>query len=131
MAKAAFAGRVIVDGEARGRLVCVRRPVSFLGMFVPEEGVLRVDGASISVAGSVLAVPGTVGSTVAPYVIYRSAKLGKAPAAIVSLSVDAYLASGCAISKIPLVELKEGFEELCGLSGSTAVLRRGGTIEVE
>lgn len=126
-----FTGRAIVEGEASGTLLCLRSPISFLGMFNPETGEVRAEGLKASAAGRVLVVPGTVGSTVAPYVIYRSMKLKTAPAAIVAMSVDAYLASGCAISKIPLVELRDGFDGLCSLSGARARVLQGGLIEVE
>jgi len=44
------------------------------------------------------------GSTVGSYVIYRMAKLGTAPAAIINIETEAILATGCVISDVPLVD---------------------------
>ncbi len=131
MSKQILKGRAIVDGEATGQLLCIRTPVSFLGMLNPSSGELKVEGVVLSIPGKVLAIPGTIGSTVAPYIIYQTRKLNTAPAAIISKNVDTYLASGCAVSKIPLVELKNEFDDLCRLSGSAVRVLPGGLIEVE
>jgi len=64
-----------------------------------------VEGECIT--GKVFVFPTGKGSTVGSYVIYRMAKLGTAPAAIVNRETEAILATGCVISGIPLVDRLE------------------------
>jgi predicted aconitase with swiveling domain len=67
-----------------------------------------------SVVGKIFVFPKGKGSTVGSYVIYRMAKLGTAPAAIVNLETEMILATGCVISNVPLVDkiTEEAFQEL-------------------
>ncbi|MGC9208352.1 MAG: aconitase X swivel domain-containing protein [Nitrososphaeria archaeon] len=111
---------VIVEGKGRlkGRLNVVDEPVSFLGMVNPQKGVLSIGDREIDVKGGILAFPYMVGSTVAPYIIYSMKKKGTAPLAIVVKKVDALLASGCALSEIPLLKVEENvFEALKAQNG--------------
>ncbi len=127
-------GRKIVGGRAEGTTLVSRDPVSFYGGIDPVTGVVTEPGHAVEgecVTGKVFVFPTGKGSTVGSYVIYRMAKLGTAPAAIINLETEAILATGCVISDVPLVD-RISEEAFVGLE-SGMVLRVNadeGTIEV-
>ncbi len=125
MLKMKFKVEVIVEGpgQIRSVLKFVDRPVSFLGMVDPKKGTLNVEDKQIEIAGNILSFPYMIGSTVAPYVIYSLKKNKKAPSAIITSSVDALLASGCALSDIPLMIISQSdFELMKKLDGQTITI---------
>jgi predicted aconitase with swiveling domain len=110
-------GRKIVGGITEGVALVSRDPVSFYGGIDPITGIVTEPEHSVageSVIGKIFVFPTGKGSTVGSYVIYRMAKLGTAPAAIVNLETEMILATGCVISNVPLVDkiTKEAFQEL-------------------
>ena len=126
-------GRKIVGGRGEGVALVSRDPVSFYGGIDPVTGVVTEPGHDVEgecVTGKVFVFPTGKGSTVGSYVIYRMAKLGTAPAAIVNLETEAILATGCVISDVPLVD-RIG-EEAFAMLESGMVLRvdaDAGTVE--
>ena len=100
-------GRIIVQGEASGPALVSDRPISFLGGVDPETGRIVEPGHPLegrSVAGCVLAFPTGKGSTVGSYILYRLAKAGLAPAAIVNAESEPIVAVGALISAIPMID---------------------------
>jgi len=126
-------GRKIVGGRGEGVALVSRDPVSFYGGIDPVTGVVTEPGHDVEgecVTGKVFVFPTGKGSTVGSYVIYRMAKLGTAPAAIVNLETEAILATGCVISDVPLVDMIG--EESFAMLESGMVLRvdaDAGTVE--
>jgi len=59
----------------------------------------------MSVKGKVLVFPNGKGSTVGSYVLYRMAKNGVAPCAIVNAKCETIVAVGAIISEIPCVDM--------------------------
>ena len=100
-------GRKVMGGIAEGEaLVCVDS-LSFYGGVDPVTGIITDPGHScngMNITGKIFVFPTGKGSTVGSYVIYRMAKLGTAPAAIINVETEAILATGCVISDIPLVD---------------------------
>ena len=105
---------VIVEGPSmiRSTLKVIDKPVSFLGMVDPKMGILKAEDNTVELTGVILSFPYMIGSTVAPYIIYSLKRNKKAPVAMISSSVDALLASGCAISDIPLLTVTQSDFEL-------------------
>lgn len=100
-------GRVIKEGQARGFALVSPEPLSFLGGVDPETGRIIETGHPLegeSMAGRVLVFPTGKGSTVGSYVLYRLAKNGLAPAAIINAQSDAVVAVGAIIAEIPMVD---------------------------
>ncbi len=100
-------GRVIVEGNASGPALVSDRPISFLGGVDPETGRIVEPGHPLegrSVAGCVLVFPTGKGSTVGSYVLYRLAKAGLAPAAIVNAESEPIVAVGALIAGIPMID---------------------------
>ena len=100
-------GRVVVAGRAEGPALVSDRPISFLGGIDPETGRIIESGHPLqgqSVARRVLVFPTGKGSTVGSYVLYRLAKAGLAPCAIINASSEPIVAVGALISGIPLLD---------------------------
>jgi uncharacterized protein len=100
-------GRVIVGGNASGLALVSDRPISFLGGVDPETGRIVEPSHPLegrSVAGRVLVFPTGKGSTVGSYILYRLAKAGLAPAAIVNAESEPIVAVGALIAGIPMID---------------------------
>jgi len=100
-------GRVIVAGDAQGVALVSDRPIGFLGGVDPDTGRIVEPGHPLegeSVAGRVLVFPTGKGSTVGSYILYRLAKAGRAPAAIVNAESEPIVAVGALIAGIPVID---------------------------
>ena len=100
-------GRWLVRGSAEGLALTSPEPIGFLGGVDPETGVVIERGHPLEgecVAGRILVFPTGKGSTVGSYTLYRLAKNGLAPAAIINASGDAVTTVGAIISGIPMVD---------------------------
>lgn len=100
-------GRVIKAGRARGLALVSPEPISFFGMVDAETGMViernhPLNGQSI--AGRVLVFPTGKGSTVGSYSLYRLAKAGLAPAAIINAECEPIVAVGAIIGQIPTLD---------------------------
>lgn len=105
---ATLKGRIIKEGRARGIALVSSEPIGFLGGVDPETGLVIEKGHPLegqSVAGRVLVFPTGKGSTVGSYVLYRLAKKGLAPAAIINAQSEPVVAVGAILSDIPMVDL--------------------------
>ena len=100
-------GRVIRAGKAEGMALVSPEPIGFLGGVDPETGIVVEPNHPLqgqSVAGRVLVFPTGKGSTVGSYTLYRMARAGTAPAAIVNADSEAIVAVGAIIGDIPMVD---------------------------
>lgn len=117
--------RGLVEGEAEAEPLILLEPLSFYGEVDPETG--RVHGAGESLAGRLLAAPGTRGSTVGPYVLYALSRRGRAPAGIVVCRAEPLLVAGAVMAGVPLAsglpcsEL-ERLHRICSRGGCMARL---------
>jgi predicted aconitase with swiveling domain len=100
-------GRVVKRGVAEGVALVSPAPIGFLGGVDPDSGMLIEPGHPLEgqcVTGRVLVFPTGKGSTVGSYTLYRMARGGTAPAAIVNAESEAIVAVGAIISDIPMVD---------------------------
>jgi predicted aconitase with swiveling domain len=100
-------GRVIKSGTAEGIALVSPEPIGFLGGVDPETGIVVEPGHPLEaqcVTGRVLVFPTGKGSTVGSYTLYRMARSGTAPAAIVNAESEAIVAVGAIIGDIPMVD---------------------------
>lgn len=100
-------GRIIKYGRVEGIALVSREPIGFLGGVEPETGQVMEPGHPLHgqcVAGRILVFPTGKGSTVGSYTLYRMAKAGTAPAAILNAESEAIVAVGAIISDIPMVD---------------------------
>jgi len=101
-------GRVIFEGKAEGLALVSSTAMSFYGGVDPDTGEIVERGSDLagqSVKGKVLVFPYGKGSTVGSYVLYRLAKNGVAPCAIVNAKCETIVAVGAIISEIPCVDM--------------------------
>jgi predicted aconitase with swiveling domain len=101
-------GRVIKAGRAEGLALVSPEAIGFLGGVDPETGNVIEGGHALEgqcIASRVLVFPTGKGSTVGSYTLYRMAKMGTAPAAIVNAESEAIVAVGAIISDIPMVDM--------------------------
>ena len=99
--------RVVKAGRSAGEALVSSEPIGFLGGVDPETGEVIETGHPLegqSVAGRVLVFATGKGSTVGSYTIYRLARAGLAPAAIVNAEADPVVAVGAIIAEIPMVD---------------------------
>jgi predicted aconitase with swiveling domain len=100
-------GRRIHGGRARAEVLVSSEALSFFGGVDPDTGVVTERGHPLegqSVAGKVLVFPHGKGSTVGSYSIYRLARKGCGPAAIINQQCETIVAVGAIIADIPCVD---------------------------
>jgi predicted aconitase with swiveling domain len=94
-------------GEAEGEALVSPEPIGFLGGVDADTGIVVEAGHPLEgrcIAGRVLVFPTGKGSTVGSYTLYRLARAGLAPAAIVNVEADPVVAVGAIIAEIPMVD---------------------------
>ena len=100
-------GRTIRAGRGEGIALVSPAPVGFLGGVDPETGIVIEKGHPVegrSISGNVFVFPTGKGSTVGSYTLYRLARNGLGPAAIVNAQSEAIVAVGAIIAEIPMVD---------------------------
>jgi len=100
-------GRKIFAGKATGEALVSSEGISFYGGVDPETAKVVEKGHPLegkSIAGKVLVFPQGKGSTVGSYTMYRLAKSGKAPLAIINKECETIVAVGAIISEIPCID---------------------------
>ena len=101
-------GRTIFGGKTDGRALVSSSPMSFYGGVNPDTGEVVERGHELqgqSVKDRVLVFPHGKGSTVGSYVLYRLAKNGAAPRAMINSKCETIVAVGAIISEIPCVDM--------------------------
>jgi predicted aconitase with swiveling domain len=94
---------ILIPGEAAaGECLALTAPISFWGGIDPRSGMIidaRHPQRGASIAGTVLALPGTIGSSSASAVLLELVHAGKAPAAILMDAPDAILLLGLIVAR--------------------------------
>ncbi|GAB4176580.1 MAG: hypothetical protein OHK0024_13960 [Thalassobaculales bacterium] len=95
-------GEMLLPGEASGPLLRLTAPISFWGGVDPQTGTIadpRHPQAGARLAGRVLVVGRTRGSSSSSAVMLELIHAGLAPAALVLGEVDAILVLGCLVAR--------------------------------
>jgi predicted aconitase with swiveling domain len=131
-------GQVVVAGECVGELLVSGEPLSFWGGYDSRTGEIidRRHPLSGQIAtGRVLALPNTIGSSTTTAVLLEAVRARTAPAAILTVGVDSFLALASIVAHemygrpIPLIALEqEQFQTL--LTGAQARVGGDGTVQV-
>lgn len=94
---------ILVSGEAaEGQALVLSAPISFWGGVNPKTGLIadvRHPEHGVSIAGKVLCLPGTIGSSSAAAVLLELVSANLAPAAIVLHEPDAILLLGLIVAQ--------------------------------
>ena len=127
--------RVLIDGAAQGCVLRLSQPISFWGGVDPANGLITQPlhpnfGAEI--AGTILALPGMIGSSSSSAIMLELLNNDVAPAALVVAEVDAILGLGVVAAEeigfngIPVLQCPiDAF-----VSGHVATISRGGGIRL-
>ncbi len=90
----------LLAGRAEGPLLRLTAPLSFWGGVDPKDGRIiqvRHPECGASIGGTILAMPGTIGSSSSAAVLLELVRNGHAPAALLLDSADAILLIGCLV----------------------------------
>jgi predicted aconitase with swiveling domain len=88
--------------EAEGPLLRLAAPLSFWGGVDPKSGRIiqvRHPQCGESVAGTVLVLPATIGSSSSAAILLELIRIGAAPAALILAEPDAILLIGCLVGR--------------------------------
>ena len=94
-------GEVLIAGSARGPLLKLAAPISFWGGIDAASGQIidiRHPDFGRCVAGTILALPGTIGSSSSSSVMLELIHRGRAPAALILADPDAILMLGLVVA---------------------------------
>jgi predicted aconitase with swiveling domain len=92
----------LIAGAAQGETLALSAPISFWGGVDPKTGMIidaRHPERGQSIAGKILLLPGTIGSSSASAVLLELVHAGRAPAAIVMPEPDAILLLGLVVAR--------------------------------
>ncbi|WP_336814369.1 aconitase X swivel domain-containing protein [Bosea sp. MMO-172] len=94
---------ILLPGDAvAGTCLALTAPISFWGGVDPASGVIidaRHPERGQNIAGRILALPGTIGSSSASAVLLELVHAGKAPAALLMDAPDAILLLGLVVAR--------------------------------
>ena len=102
--------KIIVKGKATGKILKTQSPINFLGTVDKKTGTItdkNHEKYEKSIKDSILVFPYGVGSSVGAYTIYSLKTNNAAPVAMICQKADLTVASGCALTNIPLVLVSE------------------------
>lgn len=127
--------RLLIDGAAAGPVLKLAQPISFWGGVDPATGWITQPAHpdfDARVAGTVLVLPGMIGSSSSSAIMLELIGAGLAPAAVVMAEVDAILALGAVaggeLGLVPPPVLQCDVSPFA--SGQWAVIRPGGEIRL-
>lgn len=92
----------LIAGEAKGATLALSAPISFWGGVDPKTGRIidaRHPERDQSIAGKILLLPGTIGSSSASAVLLELVHAQRAPAAIIMPEPDAILLLGLVVAR--------------------------------
>ena len=131
-------GMVQVEGDARGRILKLEKPISFWGGVDPVTGRIsdpRHPNHRAELKGRVLVLPGMIGSSSSSYIMLELMAKRLAPAALVVAEPDAILGLGVVVARemnygsIPVLVLpREDQDDLA--DGAEVSIERDGSIRV-
>lgn len=103
--------KIIVSGKAGGKILLTKQPINFLSSVDPLTGMITDKNHELYgsyLKNQILVFPYATGSSVGAYSIFALKSNGVSPSGIIcTIKTDITTASGCAISEIPLLELRK------------------------
>ena len=132
----ALRAEVLLAGQAcAAEALVLTAPISFWGGVNPKTGLIadvRHPQHGLSVAGRVLCLPGTIGSSSAAAVLLELVHAGLAPAALILHEPDAILLLGLIVARemdhpVPMA-LRLDRQRFAELEGMTLALSQDGEI---
>ena len=98
--------KILVQGKTQGIILKSNDPINFLGTVDKKTGIVSDKNHELfekSIKDCILVFPSGVGSSVGAYTIYSIKSNNTAPLAMICKKADLTVATGCALTNIPLV----------------------------
>ncbi len=102
--------KILVQGKAQGIVLKSKNPINFLGTVDKKTGIISDKNHELfekPIKDSILIFPSGVGSSVGAYTIYSIKSNNSAPLAMICTKADLTVATGCALTNIPLVIISD------------------------
>ena len=102
MVKGQIQAKVIVAGQAQGKVLKLSEPLSLWGGLNPETGEIidrHHPESGLNVTGRILVMPSGRGSSSASSILLEAVRQNKAPAAIILATMDGILALGAVVAR--------------------------------
>ncbi len=102
--------KILVQGKAQGTVLKSKNPINFLGTVDKKTGIISDKNHELfekPIKDSILVFPSGVGSSVGAYTIYSIKSNNSAPLAMICTKADLTVATGCALTNIPLVIISD------------------------
>ena len=102
--------KILVSGKVQGTILKSEHPINFLGTVDKKTGIISDKNHDLfekSIKDTILVFPSGVGSSVGAYTIYSIKSNNAAPLAMICQKADLTVATGCALTNIPLIIISD------------------------
>ncbi len=102
--------KILVPGKVQGIVLKSTKPINFLGTVDKKTGIISDKNHDLfekSIKDTILVFPSGVGSSVGAYTIYSIKSNNAAPLAMICQKADLTVATGCALTNIPLIIISD------------------------
>ncbi len=102
--------KILVSGKVEGLVLKSEKPINFLGTVDKKTGIISDKNHDLfekSIKDTILVFPSGVGSSVGAYTIYSIKSNNTAPLAMICQKADLTVATGCAMTNIPLITISD------------------------
>ncbi len=102
--------KILVSGKVQGIVLKSKKPINFLGTVDKKTGIISDKNHDLfekSIKDTILVFPSGVGSSVGAYTIYSIKSNNTAPLAMICQKADLTVATGCALTDIPLIIISD------------------------
>jgi len=102
--------KILVSGKVQGIVLKSEKPINFLGTVDKKTGIISDKNHDLfekSIKDTILVFPSGVGSSVGAYTIYSIKSNNTAPLAMICQKADLTVATGCALTNIPLITISD------------------------
>ncbi len=102
--------KILVPGKVEGIVLKSKKPINFLGTVDKKTGIISDKNHDLfekSIKDTILVFPSGVGSSVGAYTIYSIKSNNAAPLAMICQKADLTVATGCALTNIPLIIISD------------------------
>ena len=114
--------KILVSGKVEGIVLKSQCPINFLGTVDKKTGIIGDKNHDLfekSLKGTILVFPTGIGSSVGAYTIYSIKSNNSAPLAMICQKADLTVATGCALTNIPLVIVSD--DEFSSIKNATKI----------
>jgi len=115
--------KILVSGKVQGVVLKSTKPINFLGTVDKKTGIISDKNHDLfgkSIKDTILVFPSGVGSSVGAYTIYSIKSNNTAPLAMICQKADLTVATGCALTNIPLIIISD--EEFSSIENGMKIL---------